>query len=318
VVVAGLLTWSWASYDPDAFERATFVGPLERAPKLLEAVQGQVGGLSQVRDRVEVLSRQVSAIYAAVEDDAVESTTTILHVSDIHSNPLGLEIVQQLATAFDVDAVLDSGDLTSFGNAVEARIINLIDDLNIPYLFVPGNHDSAANRDAIAAAPGVTLLDGNVVEVGEVRVLGIADPTFTADNAISTEEGNERRISRAGLVADRVRALRPDVLAVHDERLGSASTGLVSVLAAGHTHKRDDRLVDGTRILVVGSTGATGLGAFTVDTKHAYEAELLRFDGDRLVAVDYVKLDGVSGAFGVERRLVKDFEPTPVDRTGPR
>ena len=319
-LVSGLLVWSWASYDVDAFSRAHFVGPVERAPALLEAVQGQIDGLSGVRDRVEVLSRQVSAIYGAVESTEVidESTTSILHVSDVHSNPLGLEIVQQLATAFDVDAVLDTGDLTSFGNPVEARIVDLIADLDVPYLFVPGNHDSAQNRAAIAAAPGVTLVDGQVVEVDEVRILGIADPTFTADNQITRDEGNERRLSRAGLVADRVRALRPDVLAVHDERLGSASSGLVPVLVAGHTHQRDDRVVDGTRILTVGSTGATGLGALTVETDLAYEAQLLRFDGDRLVAVDYVTLDGVSGAFDVDRRLVVE-EPGPViDRPGVR
>ena len=318
-VVSGLLLWSWASYDVDAFSSARFVGPVERAPALLEAVQGQIEGLSGVRDRVEVLSRQVSAIYGAVEGTGtVETSTSILHVSDIHSNPLGLEIVQQLATAFDVDAVLDTGDLTSFGNPVEARIVDLIADLDVPYLFVPGNHDSAANRAALDAAPGVTLLDGQVVEVDDVRLLGVADPTFTADNRMTTEEGNERRLSRAGLVADQVRALRPDVLAVHDERLGSASGGLVPILVAGHTHRRDDRVVDGTRVLTVGSTGATGLGALTVDTDLAYEAQLLRFDGDRLVAVDYVTLDGVTGEFGVERRLVEQ-EPAPtVDRPGVR
>lgn len=320
VVVAGLLGWTWASYDTAAFERSRFVGPIERAPALLEAAQGQLGGLAEVRDRVAVLSEQISALYAAVESDPVpETTTRILHVSDLHSNPLGVEIVQQLAVALDVDAVLDTGDLTSFGNPVEARVADLIDDLDVPYLFVPGNHDSPANRAALAATPGVRLLDGEVVTVEEVRIVGVPDPTFTASNEVSTEQGNARRLARAGLVADRVRATRPDVLAVHDERHGSESYGLVPVLVTGHTHARDDRVVDGTRVLTVGSTGATGIGAFTVDTGHPYEAELLRFDRRRLVAIDYVTLDGVTGEFAVDRRLVTDtISATPPGGPGVR
>lgn len=314
-----LLGWSWASYDTRAFDDATFVGPVQRAPALLDAAQRHVAGLSDVRDRVQVLARQISALYAAVEADPVEGTTTVLHVSDIHSNPLGVEIVDQLSTAFDVDAVLDTGDLTSFGNPIEARIADLIDDLDVPYLFVPGNHDSPATRMLIAATPGVTLLDGQIVTVGQVRILGMADPTFTATNEIDTNEANARRLAHAGLVAARVRRLQPDVLAVHDERQGSSSYGLVPVMVSGHAHRRRDRTIDGTRSLVVGSTGATGLGAFTVDTDLAYEAELLRFTGEQLVAIDYVKLDGVSGEFAVQRRLVEDgFSRAPLLGPGAR
>jgi predicted phosphodiesterase len=312
VVVITLLVWSWAGYDTRAFDTATFVGPLERAPSLLAAVQRRVGGIEEVSNRVKVLSQQVSAMYEAVEAEPVSSDTTILHISDIHSNPLGLEIAQQLTETFDVDAVLDTGDLTSFGAPVESRITSLIDDFDVPYLYVGGNHDSSANRRAIASTPGVVALDGQIERVRDVRIVGFPDPTFTADNRIDTAEGNARRVARAGLVADRVRALEPDIVAVHDERQGSACYGLTPVLVLGHTHERDDRVVDGTRVLTVGSTGATGLGAFTVDTGHAYEAELLRFDGEDLVAVDYVTLDGVSGEFSVQRELVA---PSAVSTT---
>jgi hypothetical protein len=80
--------------------------------------------------------------------------------------------------------------------------------------------------------------------------------------------------------------------------------GWVPVVVAGHTHERSSSSEDGTTFLTVGSTGATGLGSFMVDTRAAYEAEVLRFDGSRLVAVDYVTLRGVSGEFTVERQVV--------------
>ena len=311
LVVTTLLVGSWATYDATAFRNVRFVGPLERAPALLQAAQRDVGDLSQVRDRVQVLSRQVSRMYAAVESKPVTGTTAILHVSDIHSNPLGVEVVQQLATAFDVDAVLDTGDLTSFGNPLESRITSLVDDIEVPYLFVPGNHDATATRMRIAATPGVKLLDGTIARVHGVRILGVADPTFTATNETSTKQGNEARIADAPRVAQLVRTTRPDVLAVHDERHASDCYGEVPVIVSGHLHRRRDRTIDGTRALVVGSTGATGLGAFTVDTGRPYEAEVLRFDGSDLVAIDYVRLDGVTGEFSVQRRLVTQHPEVP-------
>ena len=315
-----LLGWSWLSYDSAAFSHARFTGPLARAPAILDAAQRRIDGLADLRDRVKVLSRQVSGIYAAVERDPVKVDTTILHVSDIHSNPLGLEIVTQLARSFDVDAVLDTGDLTSFGNPLEGRITSLLDDVPVPYYFVPGNHDSPENRAAIANTQGVTIVDDEIVDIGGVRVLGFADPTFTADNSITTKQGDRIRTLDAGRVTDRVRQRHPDLLAVHDLRHGSESAGLVPVIVSGHLHKRAQRVVHGTLELVVGSTGATGLGAFTVETGLPYEAELLRFHGRRLVAIDYVTLDGVSGEFRVERRLVSDVvaRPSPAPLTGPR
>jgi hypothetical protein len=58
-------------------------------------------------------------------------------------------------------------------------------------------------------------------------------------------------------------------------------------------------------VLTVGSTGATGLGSFTVDTDTPYEAEVLRFvDGD-LVGIDYVTLSGTEGEFTIDRSLVE-------------
>jgi hypothetical protein len=106
-----------------------------------------------------------------------------------------------------------------------------------------------------------------------------------------------------------VRRDEPDLLAVHDLRQAEDVAGWVPVVVAGHTHQRSSAEEEGTLFLTVGSTGATGLGSFLVETQLAYEAEILRFDGDRLVAIDYVTLQGVSGDFTVERQVVPDPDP---------
>jgi predicted phosphodiesterase len=304
VTIGGLLGWTWGGYDTDAFQEARFEGALQRAPAIIEVAQRSVGDLDQVSGLVRTLSEQVSGLYAATNLAPRGGETLILHVSDLHSNPLGLEVVEQLATSFDVDAVLDTGDLTSFGNPLESRVTDLIDDIDVPYLLVPGNHDSDANRAALAASGAITLLDGHLYDVGAVRILGIGDPTFTADNEVSTEEANERKEDLSPGVVALVRRDEPDLLAVHDLRQAGGVGGWVPVVVAGHTHERSSQEEDGTVQLTVGSTGATGLGSFLVETQLAYEAQILRFDGDTLVGVDYVTLEGVSGDFTVERQVI--------------
>jgi predicted phosphodiesterase len=310
VAVAILLTWTWRSYDQTAFEDPRFEGALQSAPDILRTVRRHVRSFEDVRGRVDALSRQVANLYesaAAVPTDDADDVA-ILHVSDVHLNPLGLEVASQLAQRFKVVAVLDTGDLTSFGFPIEARIGGLLSRMPVPYYFVPGNHDSTAVRQALAAVPDVTLVDGRTVDIGGVRVLGIGDPTFTADNKVSADEAAAVKRREAATVADKVAAERPDVLAVHDPILGAKAGGEVPLVVAGHLHRRTAAARDGTRFLTVGTTGASGLGSFTVTSQLAYEAEVLHFTGGRLTAVDYVSLKGVGGSFRVDRQV---FEPLP-------
>lgn len=310
VAMAVALGATWRSFDEAAFAEPRFTGALARAPAVVEAVQRNVSGLDEVRDRVETLSAQLDDLFAAAAgasplDDGADAT--ILHVSDIHSNPLAVELVNQLAEAFVVDAVLDTGDLTSFGASIETRIGDLIEDSPVPWYYVAGNHDSNANRAQLALVDGLTALDGDVVDIAGVRVLGIADPTFTADNRINATEAAAAKRAAGGEVAAATADAAPDVLAVHDLVLAEeVHGGDVALVVAGHIHAQTEEVEDGIRRLTVGSTGSSGLGSFTVDADLAYEAQLLRFDDSRLVAVDYVTVTDLGGGFTVERRLIPD------------
>ena len=320
LAVAVLLAATWAPYDLDAFREPRFEGELARAPGLIAAAERNLRDLETVRDRIETVSDRLAELYAASVGElpgGAAGETSILHVSDLHLNPLGAQLVVDLAGDLAVDAILDTGDLTTFGFAVEARVGEILARAPVPYLVVPGNHDSAQNREQLAAIDGLTVVDGAVVEVGDLRILGVGDPTFTASNELSTAQANERKLVLAERVAEVVEAEDPDVLAVHDARQASASTGAVPLVVAGHTHERSERVEDGTRLLTVGSTGATGLGAFTVDTDHAYEAQVLRFDGTDLVAVDYLTVSGIGGDFVLERRLVEPVPDPEVDPERP-
>jgi Icc-related predicted phosphoesterase len=312
--VALLLGAVWAPYDRAAFEEPTFHGELVRVPGLLDAAERNLGDLEEVRGRVDAVSDRLASLYAASAGELPgtrEGDTSILHVSDLYLNPLAAELVVQLADDLEVDAVLDTGDVTTFGLAVEAQYGQILSSVEVPYLLVPGNHDSPLNRAQLAATDGITVLDGEVAEVGGVRILGVADPTFTATNEVTTDEARLLRLAEADEVAELVEAEEPDVLAVHDRRQAEESMGGVPLVVAGHLHESTEDTVDGTLVLTVGSTGATGLEEYTVETRRPYEAQVLRFRDGRLIAIDYLTVQGIGGDFTLERRLVDVAEEDP-------
>lgn len=317
LAVAVLLVATWRTYDTAAFSQPHFQGTLERAPGVLRAVGRHVDDLAHVRRRVSTLSRELSSLYTtlALPAGPAAGEIRLLHVSDIHLNPLGLEITRQLAERFTVAAIVDTGDLTSYGYPVEARFAELLVGMPAPYVVVPGNHDSDAVRAALGEVANVQVLDG-VTEIGGVRILGVADPTFTADNAVGPEEAAEQKRRAAFDVARRTESEQPDLLAVHDPLLAGRSMGRVPLVIAGHVHRRGNRVNGGTRVLTVGSTGATGLGTFTIEGGRAYEAQVLTFVGGRLTAVDYVSLKGIGGSFRIDRFVVDPPAPD-AERAGP-
>ena len=303
-----LLGATAASFDVDAFDQPRFTGALVRAPVVIEALQSGQVTFGSIQSRYETAADRLSDLLALVAEpnqDPAGDSVAILHVSDIHSNPLGVQLARQLAERFEVDAVLDTGDLTNFGVTAEARIGRLIERIDVPYYLVPGNHDSAANEAALDRVANLTVLDGLVAEVEDVRILGWGDPTDTNWNNISPDEAAEIRVEEGEDAASEVERLAPDVLAVHDSRLAEASYGSVPLVLSGHYHRRIVEEVDGTTVLSVGSTGATGL-KFFVEAERDYEAEILYFREGRAVAVDYVRFSSLGSEFEIERDSLEE------------
>jgi predicted phosphodiesterase len=313
VVATGLVVSTGLTYDVDAFREPRFTGALTRAQVVIDALQENAGLLDEARSRYEVATQRASDLLLLIAESPTDprtDTTALLHVSDIHGNPIGLEITHELAREFGVDAVVDTGDLASstidtgelreLAEPLERSMLERIQRLPAPYIFVAGNHDSFELRRELAGTDNVIYLDRETTTVGAIEILGVADPTYSTQ-PVEIEEKNQTRLDEApetdALVADET----PDVLLVHDERLAAESFGDVPVIMAGHEHERALREEEGTLILTVGSTGATGLKAFTIEADRPYEAEIIYFDDTTPVAVDYITLTGLGSDFIVER-----------------
>lgn len=306
--VASSIGLTWASYSAESFRSPRFEGTLARAPDALDALQREYESLAGLRDRVDILAAQITTLSAQAADPGSialgPDDVRILHISDVHLNPLGLELAASLAEQFDVDAILDTGDLTSFGLPFESEIGRLIAEMPVPYYVVPGNHDSPSNRARLATVPNLTVLDRTTVSISGVEVLGVPDPATSVapdEDGVTGDAARAARSDLAPFVAALTRAEQPDVLAVAGLQLAEDVAGEVPLVVSGDIHERSSEERDGTLFVTVGSTGAGGLGRFTQDTGRPYAAQVLRFVDDRLVALDYVTVASLDGGFSVDR-----------------
>lgn len=319
IVLFGLGTGiSWWTYRPEAFLTPTFTGSLALAPRLVGPLREATGRIEDFRGELERLVGGAVQAYTTIASisPAAQSDVVLLHVSDLHLSPIGMDFAQRLASAFEADLVLDTGDLTSFGTELERGVVDRIEDFDIPYVFVQGNHDSTVTVNEVAAQPNTRVLDFEMEEVAGLRIFGAPHPLFTPDLARDYPDDEiAATVSSVGeVVADRIRELDPppDILAVHDDRMAVASSGAVPLVVSGHFHQTGARAVDGSLFLRVGSTGAGGLDTFTAVEPIPLEAQILYLDGDpeELVAWDTVSLDPITQDLRLERHLPSEVVET--------
>ena len=314
VVVAAALT-ARVTWDPQSISEPRYSGLLTVAPRAIGSLADVQARFDAYQEQVSSLVANLSTIYNAASTLPVLDEDTdmvrLLHVSDLHLHPGAFDLIGKLVEQFDVDAVVDTGDINDWGTTVEARYAEQIAALGVPYVYVRGNHDSSATARAVGAQPNAIVLDDDVAEVKGVRIWGIGDPRFTPDksDAVSIEEERAQATSFAPEVARRVDRSSPvDVVMLHDPRAAERLAGrIVPLVLAGHLHKPSRRDLDGTLVLVEGSTGGAGLRGLQGDAPVPLTATVLHFgrDDSRLRAIDRISVAGLGGTGAqIERHLV--------------
>jgi predicted phosphodiesterase len=321
-ILGGVLTLGaataagWATYRREAFLEPEFSGSLEVAVELLGPIRRASGRLAEFRSEIERLAEKALDAYEGLAADRTPSqgAIVVVHISDIHASPLGMDLAQQLAESFEVDLVVDTGDITSFGTPLETAVTDRISAFGVPYLFVPGNHDSPAVADAIRDQPNAVVLENGSHTVAGLTIYGARHPLYTPDPLfdLSDEEiALAMSLSGRELAEDIVSAEEPpDIVAVHDDRMAAPVAGLVPLVLSGHFHESGQSFREGTLFLRIGSTGGGGLDTFTSDLKpYPLSAEVLYFDATShaLVAIDLVELDPDTRDLTVDRKLASEL-----------
>ncbi|OLT13472.1 hypothetical protein BJF79_20660 [Actinomadura sp. CNU-125] len=324
--IAAVLVLTLSTFNPRAISEPRYTGLLANAPQVVGDAQNLVDRFSAYREQLARLVGNVSELYAATSTLPVyepdPSTIRVLHVSDVHLNPAAWNVIKSVATQFQVDLIIDSGDLMDHGSEAENEFADSIEDLGVHYVYVRGNHDSEATAEAVADQENAIVLDDETRTVEGLRIYGVGDPRFTPDKSTRDDAvGGDQLYAQGAVLAEKLRADRanPDIAVVHDPTEGKAFSGLTPLVLSGHTHTRSTELLPtGTRLFVQGSTGAAGLRGLEHDEPTPFELSVLYFNRStkRLQGWDDLRLGGLGlTSAHIERQLEPDpdhpIEPRP-------
>ncbi|HLS03443.1 MAG TPA: metallophosphoesterase, partial [Actinomycetales bacterium] len=328
-----------ATFDSDSLAQPQFEGLLSQAPYISTAGLDAMDRLESYRSGLSDFVQSVTALYTTAENLPVlphdEDITVVLHVSDIHLNPLAYDLIEQLVPQFHVNMVLDTGDVTSWGTEAESATLAPIGRLNVPYVFVAGNHDSALTAQTIASYPNAVVLNDEVKTVAGITWAGIADPRFLPDDnsgdGVGLAAGKQMVAQATEKLAETVMTYNNehpdapvDVAAIHDPSALGPLFGEVPLILSGHYHRRIDRLdATGTRVRSEGSTGGAGITSRGLERLSEgdpvpMEASLLYFaaGGERegqLLAYDEITVGGLGLASVNLSRTIIDPDEQPAD-----
>ena len=313
-----------ATWRPEALSQPTYTGLLVNANSLIGSAEDIMARFDAYRASLEDLVANVSTLYSTLSTlpppGGADDSVALLHVSDIHLNPAGLDLVQQVVTQFGVDGVLDTGDLTDWGSQQENTLISRVGTLGVPYVFTRGNHDSAGTAQLVAAQPNATVLDDSAVTVAGIEIVGTPDPRFTPDP--DADDGLQTLAETGEGLAEFVEGLpRPPAVAmVHDPEQAPPLDGVVPLVLAGHTHEREvTRLEAGTLLMVEGSTGGAGLRALQGEFPEPLTCTVLYLDPGTgaLTAYDEITLGGLGQTqVTIEREVVGPVAAARGDGSG--
>ncbi|MGY1917004.1 metallophosphoesterase family protein [Blastococcus sp. SYSU DS0973] len=313
-----------ATWRPEALSQPTYTGLLVNANSLIGNAQDIVTRFDAYRASLEDLVANVGTLYATLSalpsPTGTDDSVALLHISDIHLNPAGFDLVRQVVEKFDVDGVLDTGDLTDWGSEPENRLITSVGDLDVPYVYIRGNHDSATTASILAAQSNVTVLDDSNVSVAGIRIIGAPDPRFTPDKSTGDDEAGEDVLVQSGEeLAEYAGTLaeQPAIALVHDPKQAPPLDGVAPLVLAGHTHERTvEKLSEDTLLMVQGSTGGAGLRGLQGEYPEPLTCTVLYLDPvtGALLAYDEITLGGLGRTeVTVQRTIVTAEDPAVTD-----
>jgi predicted MPP superfamily phosphohydrolase len=313
--------------NPGAIAEPRYEGLLVNAPAVVGDARRIADNYGRYADQLSELVTNVSRIYTTVSKLPVyqpaANTTRILHVSDLHLNPSSWGLIKTVVRNFDIDAVIDTGDIVDWGSAAEETYVSNIASVKVPYIYVRGNHDSTAIQAAVARQKNAVVLDNKITTtVGGLTIAGIGDPQFTPDKNVvvppvktGDPAANPLWVSGEHLASTiRGSTKKVDVALVHDPVMAQPLAGVVPLVLAGHLHKRQVSMLpaptpaDGTslapadgasaaptpsptgtqapaptRLMVEGSTGGAGLRGLENDKPTPLTLSVLYFDENHVL-----------------------------------
>lgn len=321
LIIGGVLL----DYDQEAFRNPRYEGALEAAPWVMGLIDRGLNRLPELSAKLSLVAGNLNRLFTQVDNldplARVDGELKVLHVSDIHNNPAGLEFIGRVIEGFGADLVIDTGDLTDYGTALETELMRKIRSLGVKYVFIPGNHDSPEVVAGMKKFPNVVVLEKGLYKFRDLTILGWGDPAARMNDKLMA--GDEELKTEAELLKEYFGKLaaRPDILAIHNVKLAEEVADPPPVVLYGHDHRPAIHEKQQTVYVDAGTSGAAGFRGLENDTV-PYSVALLRFDrpegekGYQLTAVDLIRIYSLNSKFILERKVIKHEQPVPVEGGG--
>lgn len=315
-----LLLATWHSFNRHGFDTLTYTGSLRQAGAVIALSREALGKADALSDKLRLVAGNLNTLYGRINavsgPVAPGDTVRILHISDIHNNAAAVDFVRELTEKFDVQAVIDTGDLTDYGTPVEARLTSGLARLPVPHVFLAGNHDSQATVNGLRAFANTRILDGPPIQVAGLTILGSPDPSSARAGLGSVDTSSEALTAAGTALAAQVRALPspPDMVCVHNPQQADPVVGLVPLVLCGHLHQISVVSKGATVICNAGTTG--GAGTRYLDRREGVplSAAILTFTRaphPRLLFIDEVVLNGSLSEYSITRHTYPTPAPIP-------
>jgi len=267
-LLAGTLamTYSAASalvtYRPEqvkTYSATELLATFQSSPEVLASIESRAGQVEPYVTNWLQLQNALQERFISPEV-AKADTVRFLLVSDIHGTN-EYAVMKKIVESEDITAVIDTGDLLNFGEASEGELSGLfkgIESLDVPYIFVDGNHDATSRTDEallqrLSTVSNVILPDPaaenyQLLSIAGVRIVGMNDPRYYGDS--NNDVGAVEK--PAAQVFDKAFKGVPDLdIALSHEPTASDAIDVGTVKIRGHLHRAS---LDGNTI---------GVGSFT-------------------------------------------------------
>src|SRR5204863_9551022 len=157
------------TFRPNSVEEPQYHGLLANAPAVIGDARSIANRFDAYKAELQRLVNNVSRLYGTVSTLPVyqpdSGTIRALHVSDLHLNPAAWPLIQTVVQQYQINVVIDTGDINDWGTQMESSFVDSIGTLGVPYVYVRGNHDSALTAAAVARQRNAIVLENSVQEV---------------------------------------------------------------------------------------------------------------------------------------------------------
>jgi len=321
VTASVLLFGTYKTFDIQKFENPEYEGMIKAAPWMIKLAQESFFTINTLGTQMRAIADNLNGLFQRV--NSLQAMTPgdgeikILHVSDIHNNPVAFEFIDQVVKTFGISLVIDSGDLSDFGTPLESALASKIEDLQVPYIITPGNHETPTMIKELKKIPNVIVLEAGIKKIGGVKIAGIGDPSslrnetrVPVQSEIYEFTGRLREVIDASDVS-------PDIVAAHNPKIARNFWGQIPVVLSGHNHQYKIKTKPNSVFIDAGTSGAAGIGGLETKNEVPYTIVLLHFsrtkDGVRLKYTDAIRISNQQSGYSLERMVYPEpYKPVAV------